>query len=92
MDFNNLLPIAMKITAQTIGMDLLSVHPIGGGNTSDEIKKIKAEVKAENRDRKLDSILGESTYEEMKIEEHSDYKKGSTPSGDLYYIDFKYDK
>ena len=46
-DFQTLLPIAMKISAQTIGTDLVSVAPMGGGNSGSEMDAIRKEVKAE---------------------------------------------
>lgn len=64
-DLPNLLPITMKITAKTIGQDLVTVAPIGGGNSGDEMKKIKQEVKIENRDRKINAVV-EEEYKEMK--------------------------
>ena len=33
-DFQTILPISMKISAQTLGTDLVSVAPMGGGSTS----------------------------------------------------------
>ena len=64
-DFPNLLPIAMKISAQTVGLDLVSVNPIGGGNSGDEMESIRKEVKAENRDRKIDSLIEDKEFEEL---------------------------
>jgi ubiquinone/menaquinone biosynthesis C-methylase UbiE len=89
-DFPNLLPIAMKISAQTIGSNIVSVNPIGGGNSGDEIRKIREDIKAENRDRKIESLIEDKEFEEMKIEDHPDYKVSKGPSGQLFYLDFKY--
>ena len=89
-DFQNLLPVAMKISAQTVGLDLVGVNPIGGGNSGDEIRKIREDIKAENRDRKIDSLIEDKEFEEMKIEDHPDYKEGELPSSQLFYFDFKY--
>lgn len=89
-DFPTLLPIAMKISAQTIGTDLVSVAPIGGGNSGDEMESIRKEVKAENRDRKIDSLIENKEFEEMKVEDHPDYRVSIGPSGQLFYLDFKY--
>ena len=86
----SLLPIAMKIAAQTIGQDLVSVAPMGGGNSGDEMKKIKQEVKIENRDRKIDALVEGKDFEEMKTEDHPDYIKPSGPSGHLFYLDYTY--
>jgi hypothetical protein len=89
-DFQTLLPTSMKIVAKTIGMDLVSVVPIGGGNSGDEMESIRKEVKVENRDRKIDSLIEDKEFEEMKVEDHPDYKEGQAPSGQLFYLDFKY--
>ena len=89
-DFPTLLPMAMKVSAQTIGTDLVSVAPIGGGNTSDKLKEIREDVKIENRDRKIESIVEDKEFEEMKVEDHPDYIKPKGPSGQLFYLDFQY--
>ena len=89
-DFPNLLPMAIKMSAQTIGTDLVSIAPIGGGNTSDELKEIREDVKIENRDRKIESIVEDKEFEEMKVEDHPDYKESVGPRGELFYLDFKY--
>lgn len=89
-DFPTLLPIAMKVSAQTIGTDLVSVAPIGGGNTSDRLKEIREDVKIENRDRKIESIVEDKEFEEMKVEDHPDYIKPKGPLGQLFYLDFQY--
>ena len=89
-DFPTLLPIAMKVSAQTIGTDLVSVVPIGGGNTPDELKEIREDVKIENRDRKIEAVVEGKEFEEMKVEDHPDYIKPKGPSGQLFYLDFKY--
>lgn len=88
-EFPNLLPIAMKIAAKTIGQDLVTVQPISG--PSDEIlERIDRELKKENRNNKIDSIFNDKEYIEKKREDHPDYKK-SFPTGQLFYMDFKYD-
>lgn len=89
-DFPTLLPIAMKVAAQTIGTDLVSVAPIGGGNSGAEMQSIRQDVNRENRDRKIESIVDDKEFEQMKIEDHPDYVKPKLPSGQLLYMDFKY--
>ena len=89
-DFQTLLPIAMKVSAQTIGTDLVTVAPIGGGNSGPEMESIRQDVKIENRDRKIESIVEDKEFEEMKVEDHPDYIKPKGPSGQLFYLDFKY--
>ena len=90
-DFGSqLLPISMKIAAQTIGQNLVSVVPMGGGNTGEEMRKIDAEIKQENRDGKIDSIIENKEYVEKEREDHPDYKKGEGPIGQLFYMDYVY--
>ena len=89
-DFQTLLPIAMKVSAQTIGTDLVSVAPIGGGNSGPEMESIRQDVKIENRDRKIESIVEDKEFEEMKVEDHPDYLKPKGPLGQLFYLDFQY--
>lgn len=89
-EFPSLLPISMKIFSQTISTNLVPVMPIGGGNTYDEIKDIREEVKIENRNRKIESVVEGKEFEEMKLEDHPDYIKPKGPSGELFYMDFKY--
>jgi hypothetical protein len=87
-EFPTLLPTAMKISAQTIGMDLVSVQPMSGpgGMSEEERKRIEAEVKQKNRDGKIDSLIEGTEYKEEKMEDHPDYKEG----GSLFYIDYTY--
>jgi hypothetical protein len=47
-------------------------------------------VNRENRDRKIESIVDDKEFEQMKIEDHPDYVKPKLPSGQLFYMDFKY--
>ena len=89
-DFPTLLPMAMKVSAQTIGTDLVTVAPIGGGNSGPEMESIRQDVKIENRDRKIESIVEDKEFEEMKVEDHPDYIKPKGPSGQLFYLDFIY--
>ena len=89
-DFQTLLPIAMKVSAQTIGTDLVTVAPIGGGNSGPEMESIRQDVKIENRDRKIESIVEDKEFEEMKVEDHPDYIKPKGPLGQLFYLDFQY--
>jgi len=85
--FPSVLPMAMKVSAQTVGLDLVSVAPMGS-NTQEEIEKIKAEVAAENRDRKIDSVVDGKEFEEMKIQDHPEFEEGPRPK--LFYIDYSY--
>ena len=87
--FPSLLPIAKKISAQTIGIDLVSVQPMKDfGNSEKERERIKREVATINRDRKLDSIIEDKEFEEFKEEDHELYKTG--PTSNLFYLDYSY--
>ena len=88
-EFPSLLPMAMKITAQTIGQDLVSVQPMSGpgGMSKEERERIEAEIKQKNRDGKIDSLIEGTEYKEEKLEEHPDYKPGDSP---LFYMDYTY--
>ena len=87
--FPSILPMAMKLSAQTIGMDLVSVSPLPGpGMSTEKYKEIEAEIKQENRDNKIDSLVEGKEYVEKKIEDHPDFVPG--PKIDLLYMDFVY--
>ena len=88
-EFPSLLPIAMKVASQTIGQNLVSVQPMShSGMSQEEIDRISAEIKKENRDSKIDAIVEGKDYKELKPEEHPDWKPG--PVGNLFYLDYKY--
>ena len=76
----------MKVAAKTVGLDLVSVQPMSGpgGTSHEEMDRIKAEIKAENRGGKIDSILEGKEFKEKDISEHPDYK-GPVPN--LFYLD-----
>ena len=85
----SLLPITMRISAQTIGINLVNVQPMKDfGNSEKERETIKREVATINRDRKLDSIIEEKEFEEFKEEDHELYKTG--PTSNLFYLDYSY--
>jgi hypothetical protein len=89
-EFPSLFPVAMKITTQTIGQDLVSVQPMTepGGISKEERERIEAEIKQENRDSKIDALVEGTEYNEKKVEEHPDYKPGS--GGQLFYMNYTY--
>ena len=87
-NFPTILPLAMKVAAQTVGQNLVSVKPMGG-NSDDELERIKNEIKSQNRDRKIDAIIDDKEFEEMTVEEHPEYKNG-LPEGKLFYMDYTY--
>lgn len=87
-DFSSLFPIVMRVNAQTIGLDLVNVQPLGG-LSNEELERIKGEVIQENRDRAIDSVLDDQEFKPMKVEEHPDYNIGA-PKGQSFYLDYKY--
>lgn len=86
-----LLPIAMKVAAKTISQDLVSY-------SEEEMKELKNDILSDNRDSKIESIVEEKEYIEKKLEDDYRYKelisRGvkplHSPSGQLFYLDFKY--
>lgn len=76
-------PIARATMSRMISDDLVSVGPLGSFNP-----EVEAEVKAINRQRKIESIIDNTEYKEMKPEEHPDYIK--TPKGEIFYLDYLY--
>lgn len=88
-NFPNILPVAMRVASKAIGMDLVSVSPLPPpGISSEKLKEIESEIKQENRDAKIDSLVEGKEYVEKTIEDHPDYV--SRPSPNLMYLDFKY--
>lgn len=86
---SSLLPVVIKASAQTIGLNLVSVKPLGVD--LDKLDKIKKEVNSTNRDRKIDSVIDDKEYKEMKVSDHPEYTSykefGGSP---LMYLDFVY--
>jgi hypothetical protein len=57
VDFNSIIfPVAMKIAAQTIGLNLISVQPMEHGV---DYEKIKRERVREQRKKKIEEIFPE---------------------------------
>lgn len=89
LDLNSsLLPIAISVASQTVGSDLVSVSPLSIGLSDEELNRIKNEVIQENRDRKIDSVVNDEIFDEVKVEDHPDYKK--LPGGSLMYLDYRH--
>ncbi len=90
-EFPTLLPTAMKIAARTISNDLIFA-------SQKEIDEVKKKVQSENRDGKIEAIIEGGEFIEKKLEDDEEYqqlmKKGvtplSAPTGQLFYLDFKY--
>ena len=74
VEFPSISPIAERIAARTVGLDMVSVSPMPGPSNPEENNRIKKEVLTENRDRKIDALIeGKESY-----------------GGQLFYLDFKY--
>jgi hypothetical protein len=90
-EFTSLLPTAMKIAAKTISNDLIFA-------SKKEIDQVKNKVQSENRDGKIEAIIEGVEFVEKKLEDDEEYKKLmkkgvtplSAPTGQLFYLDFKY--
>jgi hypothetical protein len=90
-EFPSLLPIAMKVAAKTIAMDLCF-------SSKEEIDAVKSRIQSDNRDGKIEAIIEGGEFTEKKLEDDEEYKelmkKGltpmSAPSGTLFYLDYKY--
>lgn len=90
-EFPTILPMAMKVAAKSIAIDLCFA-------SEEEIKEVKSKVQSQNRDGKIESIIEGEEFVEKKLEDDPEYKelmkKGvtplSAPSGQLFYLDFKY--
>lgn len=92
-DFPSLLPLAMKVSAQTIGQNLVSVQPMNS-MPNDELERIITRIKQENRQAKIDSIVEEREFIEKQLEQDEEYQELCTkyegPKATLMYLDFKY--
>lgn len=90
-EFPTLLPMAMKVAAKTISNDLIFA-------SQKEIDAVKSRVQSDNRDGKIEAIIEGGEFVEKKLEDDEEYqqlmKKGvtplSAPTGQLFYLDFKY--
>lgn len=87
---DQILPMAIRVAAKTISNDLVDVKPMSSPFLSDEdLNRINAEVRSNNRDGKIDSILDGVDYEEKSIYDHPDYWK-VIPKAKLFYLDYVY--
>jgi hypothetical protein len=90
-EYPSLLPTAIKVAAKTIAMDLCFA-------SEEEINEVKSRVQSENRDGKIDAVIEGSEFTEKKLKDDPEYKdlmkKGVTPlsmpTGQLFYLDYKY--
>lgn len=78
-----LLPIAIRVASRTIASDLVKVAPLDG-ITNEE----RSRVKSLNRENKINSILEDTEYKELKVSDLPGYKG---PKSKLFYLDFVYD-
>lgn len=88
-----LLPIARRVFAQTIALDLVPVQPMGSVS-DEEIRLVKERVLSENRDSVVNSLLKGGEIKVKVLEEDPEYiemMKNNLPKSELMYLDFKYD-
>lgn len=71
----NLFPIAQKVFAKSIALDLVPVQPMDSPFIT--LEQMERDVMLENRKRKLKSYLNDVEYVPMKIEEHVKYNQYS---------------
>lgn len=92
-----LLPIAKRVFAQTIGLNLVPVKPIGYPNS---FKNTTVKNKHQLRKEKLKAVFENPLKRKIKGAIKSIFKKifsifkkkktNSTPEGIIFYMDFKY--
>ena len=79
-----LLPIAIKIAAQPIGLNLVEVKPIGGvGETQEEKSKREALI----RHDKIDALINEKEFTWKKEYDPKPYTSGLP----FFFMDYTYD-
>jgi hypothetical protein len=89
--FNSVVfPTIKRVFAQTIATNIVPVQPMGGGNNGEELNRIRREIKEENRENKIESLIEDKAYVEKTITDHPDYIPSEGPSGQLFYLDFTY--
>ena len=93
IDLNTcLLPIAMKVSAQTIANNIITVNPMSSpGMNSEEFERISREIREENINNKIESLLENKEYISKDNEDHPDWSPTSG-SGFLFYMDYTYKK
>jgi len=93
-DFDNiLLPLAKRVFSKTLSQELAFY-------SEEEMMLLKNRINSENRDRKIESILEGTEYVESRLEDFPEYKelvsRGVKPlfphTGQLFYLDYKYDE
>jgi hypothetical protein len=88
-EYNNILPIAMRVATKTLSSDLHFA-------TKEEIEEVEKRIISENRDGKIESIIDDKEFKEKRLEDDEEYKKlmnkgvkpMSVPTGQLFYLDF----
>jgi hypothetical protein len=91
-DFESIFfPIDMQVASKTISQQIVFA-------TKDEIDEVKSRVIRDNRDGKLGSIMDGIPFTEQKLENDPEYKElmsrvvipMSSPSSNIFYLDFQY--
>jgi hypothetical protein len=63
-----------------------------------KLDEVKNRIQVDNRDGKIDAVLEDKEFVEKKLEDDEEYKKlmkkgvkpMSAPTGQLFYLDYKY--
>jgi len=93
-DFPSLLPLSMKIAAQTISQNLVTVQPMDLGLSKEEQDELERKQKTLIRQKKLRSIDfdDDKTNEEIELEKtiKEFEKKQKYGFGSIMYMDYIY--
>ena len=92
MYHNISFPTVRRVFAKTLSQEL-SFY------SEEEMQHVKSRIFSENRDRKIDSLLEGKEYVELRLEDDAEYKElvsrgvrpMTKPTGQPFYMDFKYD-
>ncbi len=94
--YTNLLPVAMKIASQTIGMDLVSIKPLSAPSLGGTPELNEEKYVNERRKLILDDIFNDEEIDFDKKDDETDFKKlddikkDFMEGGGLLFFDYVY--
>lgn len=89
--FDNLVfPMIRKVFPQMVAHNVVPVSPLGGGLPGEEVRRIDTELKQENREGKIESIVEGKEYVEKTRQDHPDWIEPDGPKAGLLYLDYSY--
>jgi hypothetical protein len=89
--FDNLVfPMIRKVFPQMIAHNIVPVSPLGGGLPGEEIRRIDTELRRENREGKIESLVEGKEYVEKKRQDHPDWIEPEGPKASLLHFDYSY--